>query len=72
MELQNIAEGFINLAKKHLGVANEEVEKLAIWRYSKCLQCDEQNKENLACKVCGCHTPAKVRASEASCPIGRW
>jgi len=72
MEVKNIAEGFVNLAKKHLNIANAEVEKVAIWRYSKCLQCDQLNKENLSCKICGCHMPAKVRAGDATCPIGRW
>lgn len=72
MEIKNIAEGFLNLTKKHLNIADVEVEKLAVWRYSKCLQCDQQDKSNLSCKLCGCHTPAKVRANESSCPIGRW
>lgn len=72
MEIKNIAVGFLNLAKKELGVADEEVEKVAVWRYVKCLQCDKQNKEDKTCTICGCFMPAKVRAPESTCPIGRW
>lgn len=72
MDIKNIAEGFINLAKKHLNVEDENVEKLAVWRYSKCLRCDEQNKTTLTCNVCGCFMPAKVRADEEKCPLGKW
>jgi len=72
MEIKNIAEGFLNLAKSELNIANAEVEKVAVWRYSKCLQCQHLNNENKTCDVCGCYMKAKVRAMEASCPIGRW
>lgn len=72
MEIQNIAEGFLNLARKHLNIADEETEKVAVWRYSKCLQCADLDKEKNTCNICGCFMKAKVRASEANCPIGRW
>ena len=71
MELKNIAVGFLNLAKSELGVADEEVEKVAVWRYVKCVQCDNIN-EDRTCKICGCFMKAKVRAPESTCPIGRW
>jgi rubrerythrin len=72
MQITNIATGFLNLAKKHLNIANEKVEKVAIWRYSKCLQCVEQDKTFLTCNICDCSTPAKVRVNEEKCPIGKW
>lgn len=72
MEFKNIAEGFLNLARKELNIANEGVEEVAVWRYSKCLSCDQLNKENKTCKICGCFMQAKVRATDATCPIGRW
>lgn len=72
MKIKDIAEGWTNLAKKHLNMSNERVEELAIIRYSKCLQCIEQEKLTLLCKKCGCYTPSKVRAKESVCPINKW
>ena len=72
MEFKNIAEGFWNLAKSELNIADDEVEKVAVWRYAKCLQCEHLNNENKTCNVCGCFMKAKVRASESVCPVGRW
>ena len=72
MELKNILQGWKNLALKHLNIADPDTEKLAVYRYVKCLQCEYHNKKNLRCGKCGCHMPAKVRAKSAVCPIGRW
>lgn len=71
MEIKNIAEGFLNLAKKELDIADENVEKVAIWRYSKCLQCENLQSDK-TCKICGCFMKAKTRAMDASCPISKW
>ena len=72
MNLQQIAEGWTNLAKKHLKIADDKTERLAVNRYAKCLQCEFQQRQTLICKKCGCYTPSKVRASEQKCPIAKW
>lgn len=81
MEYNKIIEGFINLAKKELGVLDKNIEAIAVKRYSICLACEDLDKTNKACKLpevtnccthCGCYMKAKVLVSEAKCAIDKW
>ncbi len=76
MNPRQIAEGFINLAKKKLGILPNEIKELAETRFAICLQCEDLDKEGKDCKLvgltecckhCGCYMPAKVKALEAVC-----
>lgn len=75
IDLKNISIGLINLAKSELGIADENVEKLAIQRYTICLECPIYNKELGLCDKskggCGCAIKLKVR-SNSHCPQKKW
>ena len=65
-----IGEGWVNLAKSHLGIAKEETETLAVKRLALCLSCDANVKN--ACRHCGCVIMAKVRSIDEKCPQSKW
>jgi len=75
-KLKQIAEGYVNLAKKGLGVAQKDLEQLAVDRYTICNSCPNLSKGdhvNLnTCDVCGCLLGAKIRSIDASCPKDKW
>lgn len=71
----SIAEGHINLARKKLGVANEDVEQLAVLRLAHCRLCKINGNPGLVdgrCIVCRCKMEAKTRVLTAKCPVGKW
>ena len=70
MNLRQIAEGYINLSKKGLGISDEKVEQLATARYIICDTCP--NRSDSKCNVCGCLLGAKIRSVEATCPKDKW
>jgi len=70
MSLKQIAEGYSNLIKKGVGVANKDIEDLAVERYTICLDCSKRVKNK--CGECGCLLSAKVRSVKASCPKSKW
>jgi len=81
--LENIIAGWTNLA-----FSSPAVEKLAIKRAKICAECpsavisgtysiiapDNKTKaiKGLKCNVCGCALSAKVRATDDTCPLGKW
>lgn len=77
IKFKDISTGFLNLAKSELGIANPEVEQLAIQRLEECSKCPEVScypeKLNLLsyCKECGCNLLAKSR-SKSQCPLSKW
>lgn len=71
INFKDISEGFLNLAKKELGIADPEVEKLAIERYFICSNCEFKKQPN-NCGKCGCFLPAKCRALNSTCPVKKW
>ena len=54
----------------HVVVRKDDVEVLAARREAICSGCEHRRK--LTCGLCGCPLVAKHRASDATCPIGRW
>ncbi len=70
-----IVEGHINLARKKLGIANQEVEQLAALRLAHCGACKINGNPGLIdgrCSVCKCVMEAKARVLTAKCPVGKW
>ena len=55
---------------KNLVFKTANVEKLAEHRRLICNRCE--HRESITCGLCGCPLAAKQRATEASCPDGRW
>ncbi|MBL6448556.1 hypothetical protein JMN32_19755 [Fulvivirga sp. 29W222] len=70
-QAKQIIEGSTNLAKKIVGVANNNVETLATERYAVCQQCPNLTITS-NCKLCGCFMPSKTRSTTATCPINKW
>lgn len=77
LEFKNISQGFINLVKSELGIANPDIEKLAIERLNICNTCSfRSNFPDIinrlsSCKSCGCNLVSKVR-SKSKCPKEKW
>ena len=72
MNIGNIAEGWINVARQKLGIADEKVELLAKVRGEICIACPSASQENLKCGECGCTIHAKIRAPHEKCPLSKW
>lgn len=72
MNVGNIVEGWFNVARQKLGIADENVEALAKIRGEICIACDRIGKENYKCAECGCPIEAKIRAPHENCPIQKW
>ncbi len=74
LNLKEIARGFINSTKSQLGIADPEIERIAILRYEICLQCSFINNSKTRCDkskggICNCYLHKKSRSNEA-CP--KW
>ena len=72
---KDIAEGYINLARKKVGVANVNIEEIAAERERICIGCTDGRNQVLVegkCTKCGCVMEAKWRARNANCIIGKW
>jgi len=41
-------------------------------RLTVCDGCENLERDNSACKKCGCRITYKARLKKAKCPIGRW
>lgn len=41
-------------------------------RFNICTECDQFNKEEIKCQLCGCYVYAKVQFPISSCPQGKW
>jgi hypothetical protein len=41
-------------------------------RYELCTRCENFNKENSKCKLCGCYMKVKVMLPNAACPQKYW
>lgn len=76
-----IAEGYVNLALKKVGLANGEVELLAERREAICRTKCKQSRlepgttalnENERCTLCNCKMPAKWRSINERCPAHLW
>lgn len=72
MNPRNIAEGWINYARKEIGIADDKVEALAKVRGEICLACPSVGKTKIICGECGCGVQQKIRSKTEKCPIGRW
>lgn len=70
-----IAEGYGNLARKAVGMPNEEVELMCVLRERLCNGCVDRGNPVLVegkCTKCGCVMAAKWRATSSTCPLGKW
>ena len=67
-----ILDGFANLAKEKLNVADPAIEELSAKRMSICEQCEHIRRTTNRCGECGCILAAKTRTEHSQCPIGKW
>lgn len=67
----NIAEGWINVAREKLGIADPNVELLAKIRGEICIACPSIGEDLLKCGECGCDVKAKIRSND-KCPLKKW
>jgi uncharacterized protein (DUF983 family) len=78
MEILNIVEGTVNLARKKFGIADSETEMMAVLRERACREwCTENNGTTFLtpenkCSQCGCDMEKKWRAVDAACPFKLW
>ncbi len=67
-----IIDGFKNLAKEKLNVADPEIEDMAAKRMSICELCEHLRRDSGRCGECGCILAAKTRTVHSQCPIEKW
>lgn len=77
MNLSSITEGYINLIKSGIGIADINIEKLATKRKMLCSICPNNSTQKIVslishCKICGCLLEAKTRVVEEKCPDNKW
>lgn len=74
MNLKEIGEGYLNLAREKLGIAPASVVTLAEKRLALCLACPVYDNGWCASSQggCGCLMVAAVRSSTKSCPLAKW
>ena len=41
-------------------------------RLSKCASCENLNKKQWRCKICGCYLSKKAKWTTEHCPQGKW
>lgn len=70
-KLDNIANGFSNLAKDKLGLLKKEEVTRNEKRMSICNGCEFKTALG-RCGKCGCVLAAKTKCDECSCPISKW
>lgn len=70
-KLEEIADGYGNLAKKIVGFSSEEVEKTCQQRMAVCNSCENKTTTD-RCGLCGCVLAAKTRSMGSECPDKRW
>ena len=68
---REIAEGFTNLAKKKIGLYEDDVEAMFDARMKVCGPCPSRSDKN-RCLECGCILSAKARSKTSDCPLGKW
>lgn len=69
---RNILEGFTNVGKEMIGMADEEVESVAAERLAICHRCPFLSENKKRCDSCGCILAAKTRSMESECPEEKW
>jgi len=55
-----------------LNSSNYVDDQVSSARYEICLACPELIDLTKQCKKCGCFMAAKVKLSNATCPLGKW
>lgn len=71
--LFNLTETITNSLKTAVakGVILAEEEKIKK-RIKICTNCEDLNKQDIRCNVCGCYMNVKIRLEAAKCPIDKW
>lgn len=72
--ISEIQEGYENLNKKYLGIADPNIERLSEQRYNECKKepCEFFDNNIKFCDECNCDLEAKTRAPKSRCRIGKW
>lgn len=70
-KIEEVINGFSNLAKSELGMLPEEKIKLFNDRMSICNSCEFKTALG-RCGKCGCVLAAKTKCEECTCPIDKW
>jgi len=70
-KLDDIANGYGNLAKDKLGLLTKKQSKLFSNRMAICQAC-EFKTELGRCRKCGCVLTAKTKCEDCKCPADKW
>lgn len=70
-KIDEVANGFSNLAKSKLGLLSKETEVRNQVRMDICNACEHKTALG-RCGKCGCVLAAKTKCDECTCPIGKW
>lgn len=70
--MKGILVGHYNLMREKLGIASDQIERLAQIRGNMCAACDKLHPNTLKCDICGCRVDAKIRYLGATCPDKKW
>ena len=69
---KEIFDGLANLTAEAIGMADEEVEKVAAERLAICHGCPFISENKKRCESCGCILAAKTRSMDSECPEEKW
>lgn len=70
-KLEEIMNGWMNVAKSKLGVSSNQDEEVFKARREICNPCEHRTKKD-TCGLCGCPLMAKTRSLITNCPDGKW
>ena len=68
--MKKIIVGTVNYVKNELGIADEEIEKMAKKRMDICKVCE--HKDGIKCGVCHCVLALATRSPKKRCPKDKW
>ncbi len=68
--MKKIIVGAANHVKSVVGLAKEDVEKLAAERLKHCATCP--SRVGVMCGECGCILEWKTRVGKEQCPLKKW
>lgn len=60
------------LIKRILGGVEDTDQKTYWYRITTCNNCEELDKQEMECTVCGCPVKLKTKWQTESCPLNKW